>query len=104
MEVVRFGAGRVALKFGQQKINIHEYGGEIKPMVHLPVPGLLDLCLVIRISVEELLAHLNTHGIAVEEGPVKRTGACGEIESVYLRAPDLNVIELSAYINKPLSP
>lgn len=56
------------------------------------------------ISVEELLAYLNSYGIAVEEGPVKRTDACGEVPSVYIRDPDLNLIEISVYINKPLSP
>ncbi|MCO5784663.1 VOC family protein [Citrobacter meridianamericanus] len=100
MEVIRFGEGRVALQFGQQKINIHEYGGEIKPRAHLPVPGSLDLCLIISISTEELLAHLDIHGIGIAEGPVSRTGARGEIQSVYIRDPDLNLIELSVYINE----
>lgn len=98
MEVVRFGAGRTALKFGQQKINIHEYGREIEPKAHLPVPGSLDLCFIIRGAMAELLAHLSNHGVATEEGPARRTGACGEIESVYIRDPDLNLIELSVYL------
>ncbi|HGY4723488.1 Virulence protein STM3117 [Citrobacter freundii] len=100
MEVVHFGAGRLALKFGQQKINIHEYGREPEPKAHLPVPGSLDLCLIISISTEELLAHLDIHGIGIAEGPVSRTGACGEIQSLYIRDPDLNLIELSVYINE----
>lgn len=99
MVVVRFGAGRTALRFGQQKINIHEYGREIEPKAHLPVPGSLDLCFIVHGTIAELLAHLNTHDVKIEEGPVRRTGASGEIESVYLRDPDLNLIELSVYLN-----
>lgn len=104
MEVVRFGACRIALRFGQQKINIHEYGREIDPKAHLPVPGSLDLCLIISISMQELLAHLDIHGIHIADGPVSRTGASGEINSVYLRDPDLNLIELSVYINEQYCP
>lgn len=100
MEVVRFGAERIAFKFGQQKINIHEYGKEIDPRAHLPVPGSLDLCFIIKGTIAEILAHLDTHGIAVAQGPVRRTGACGMIESVYLRDPDLNLIELSVYLSE----
>ncbi|EPC4333584.1 VOC family protein [Enterobacter asburiae] len=99
MVVVRFGTGRTALRFGQQKINIHEYGREIEPKAHLPVPGSLDLCFVIQGTIAELLAHLNAYDVKIEEGPVRRTGARGEIESVYLRDPDLNLIEFSVYLS-----
>lgn len=95
-----FGAGRLALKFGQQKINIHEYGREPEPKAHQQVPDSLDLSLIISISTEELLAHLDIHGIGIAEGPVNRTGASGEIQSVYIRDPDLILIELSVYINE----
>ena len=87
MEVVRFGAGRLALKFGQQKINIHEYGREPEPKAHLPVPGSLDLCLIISISTEELLAHLDIHGIGIAEG-LNRPGFVGESLVRELRLPE----------------
>ena len=99
MVVVRFGTGRTALRFGQQKINIHEYGREIEPKAHLPVPGSLDLCFIVHGTIAELLTHLNAQDVKIEEGPVRRTGASAEIEPVYLPDPDLNLIELSVYLN-----
>lgn len=85
MEVILFGADRTALKFGQQKINIHEYGREIEPKAHLPVPRSVDLCFIVRLPMAELLTHLRTHNVAIEEGPSRRIGACWSIESVYPR-------------------
>ncbi|WP_032732987.1 VOC family protein [Klebsiella variicola] len=97
MEAIMFSNSRRALLFGNQKINIHEYGKEIEPKAHLPVPGSLDLCFIVNKSIPEVLSHLKGHNIDVLEGPVTRTGAKGEIISVYIRDPDLNLIELAVY-------
>lgn len=97
MEAVMFSNSRRALLFGNQKINIHEYGKEIEPKAHLPVPGSLDLCFIVDKSIPEVLLHLKGHNIDILEGPVTRTGAKGEIISVYIRDPDLNLIELAVY-------
>ena len=97
MEVTTFNNNRRALIFGQQKINIHEYGKEIEPKAHLPVPGSLDLCFIVSKPIAEVLAHLQEHHIDILEGPVDRTGAVGKIVSLYIRDPDLNLIELSVY-------
>ncbi|MRT24966.1 VOC family protein [Enterobacteriaceae bacterium RIT697] len=99
MELVRFGDNRVAFTFGQQKINVHEYGNEIEPKAHLPVPGSLDICLITDWSTEQIKHHLEAAQIAIQEGPVTRTGAVGSITSFYLRDPDLNLIEVSHYHN-----
>ncbi|HBX9963069.1 TPA: VOC family protein [Klebsiella variicola] len=88
---------RQLILHGSQKINIHEYGKEIEPKAHLPVPGCLDLCFIVDKSIPEVLSHLKGHNIDVLEGPVTRTGAKGEIISVYIRDPDLNLIELTVY-------
>ncbi|AIC11534.1 VOC family protein [Xylella fastidiosa] len=99
MELIHFGDNRIAFKFGQQKINVHEYGKEIEPKAHLPVPGSLDICLISSYSIDEIKKVLEKNDIVIVDGPVSRTGACGAITSLYLRDPDLNLIEISNYEN-----
>jgi catechol 2,3-dioxygenase-like lactoylglutathione lyase family enzyme len=93
-----FAQGRSALAFGQQKFNLHQAGREFEPKADKPTPGAIDLCLITRWPIAEVLAHLQTQGVPVEEGPVMRTGATGPIESVYFRDPDNNLIEVSRYL------
>ncbi|MGC8101853.1 VOC family protein [Metapseudomonas otitidis] len=93
-----FGEGRSALAFGQQKLNLHQAGREFEPKAAHPLPGAIDLCLVTTWPLGRLLAHLVAEGVAVEEGPVRRTGALGPIESVYVRDPDGNLIEIGRYL------
>lgn len=95
MEEVVFGAGRRALVFGRQKINLHSAGAPIAPHAASPTPGSADLCLISRTPMGEILVHLQREGVAVELGPVSRTGALGPILSVYFRDPDGNLIEVS---------
>ncbi|GMX60433.1 VOC family protein [Paenibacillus elgii] len=95
MEVVTFGEGRKALRFGRQKINLHPHGREWEPKADKPVPGSADLCFLTKVPVAEVLGHLESCGVAVMEGPVARTGAEGPILSVYFRDPDGNLIEVS---------
>lgn len=93
-----FGQGRSALVFGQQKFNLHQHGNEFEPKARLPTPGAIDLCLITDWSIAAELEHLTQQGVAVEQGPVERTGALGPIESVYFRDPDGNLIEVSRYL------
>ncbi|XP_032558316.1 glyoxalase domain-containing protein 5 [Chiroxiphia lanceolata] len=97
MEVVTFKGDRKALRFGNQKFNLHEVGKEFEPKARHPVPGSADLCLVTQVPLEQLLDHLKACGVVVEEGPVARTGAVGPITSIYFRDPDENLIEVSRY-------
>lgn len=92
-----FHQTRLALKFGEQKINIHEYGKEIEPKAHLPVPGSLDLCFITTEAIEEVKAKFEVQRVTILEGPVTRTGARGSIISLYVRDPDLNLIEIASY-------
>ena len=101
MTLERFGNDRKALRFGGQKINIHVKGLEFEPKAHLPVPGALDLCFIADRPLDQVIATLQDKGATIIEGPVQRTGAMGVIRSIYLRDPDLNLIEISEYRHQP---
>lgn len=95
MQLETFGAGRIAFRFGNQKINLHVRGSEFEPKAHLPVPGALDLCFIASVPLDQVIAHLSACNWPIIEGPVERTGATQKIRSVYVRDPDLNLIEIS---------
>jgi catechol 2,3-dioxygenase-like lactoylglutathione lyase family enzyme len=92
------GIARRALKFGTQKINIHVRGKEFEPKAHLPVSGSLDLCFIASIPLNDVIAKLDACQWPIIEGPGPRTGAQGKINSVYVRDPDLNLVEISEYL------
>jgi catechol 2,3-dioxygenase-like lactoylglutathione lyase family enzyme len=97
MRLVTFGPGRKALQFGRQKINLHEAGRELEPKARTPMPGSADFCLIAARPLAEIERHLAACGVAVEEGPVARTGAIGPIRSHYVRDPDGNLVEIASY-------
>lgn len=98
MSKIVFGAGRIALQFGNQKINLHQLGNEFEPKAERPTAGSADLCFITHTPLSEVVAHLETQGVPIIQGIVRRTGAIGDIESVYLRDPDNNLIEISNYL------
>ena len=97
MKVISFGNGRRALEFGRQKINLHQAGKEFEPKAANPGPGSADLCLITHLSTETVIKELQALGVEILEGPVLRTGATGSIESVYVRDPDRNLLEIANY-------
>ena len=97
MEIVTFGAGRKALAFGKQKINLHQAGHEFEPRAADPTPGSADICLIAATPLADVIAHLDHCNVSLVAGPVARTGATGAIESIYFRDPDHNLIEVSRY-------
>ncbi len=98
MEKVVFAGGRVALSFGKQKINLHPAGNEYDPRAKHPVPGSGDFCLITETPLDDVVAHLGASDVAIIEGPVAKTGAMGELKSVYFRDPDDNLVEVSNYV------
>ena len=98
MQREEFGGGRLALRFGDQKINLHQAGSEFQPHAATPLPGTGDLCLIVDGSIEAVVEHLGEVGIAIEEGPVDRTGAVGPLRSVYVRDPDGNLVEFAEQV------
>ena len=95
MEKRVFGENRVALHFGDQKINLHPAGWDYEPKARVSIPGSADLCFMVSESVESLQTKLVQLGVEIIEGPVGRTGATGPLRSIYIRDPDGNLIELS---------
>ena len=99
MSATRFtpadGSARWALSFGEQKINLHQAGAEFEPKAAYPGPGTADLCFLTDTGLAEWITHLDVLGVAIEQGPVPRTGATGPIVSIYIRDPDANLIEIS---------
>jgi catechol 2,3-dioxygenase-like lactoylglutathione lyase family enzyme len=86
---------RIALKFGNQKINVHEWGKEFTPRAHVAAPGTLDLCFIASVPLEQVIEKLKQANVPILEGPVMKTGAVHKLRSVYVRDPDLNLVEIS---------
>ena len=95
MELISLKDGRKSLKFGTQKINLHKTGQEISPHAKHPLPGSTDLCLITGTSIQQVVEHLNSYGITIIKGPVKRIGATGPLLSIYIQDPDGSLIEIS---------
>jgi catechol 2,3-dioxygenase-like lactoylglutathione lyase family enzyme len=89
---------RLALKFGNQKLNVHEWGKEFTPRAHVAAPGTLDLCFIASVPLEQVIARLKAANVPILEGPVMKTGAVSRLRSVYVRDPDLNLVEISEQI------
>jgi catechol 2,3-dioxygenase-like lactoylglutathione lyase family enzyme len=94
MREIRFD-DRVAVGFGEQKINLHLAGAEIQPHAVVPTPGSADLCFLSQTPVDDWIRHLESLGIPIELGPVPRIGAVSGLISIYLRDPDGNLVEIS---------
>jgi catechol 2,3-dioxygenase-like lactoylglutathione lyase family enzyme len=97
MERETFDDGRVAVRFGEAKINLHQAGDEYVPHARSPEPGSADFCLVVESAVEEVADHLESEGVELVAGPVEKVGAGGPMDSVYVRDPDGNLVEFASY-------
>lgn len=95
MRFEQFGENRFAFMFGNQKVNLHVQGRELEPRAHLPVPGSQDWCFIASVPLEAVIAKLEAANVPILLGPVLRAGAVSQIRSVYVRDPDLNLIEIA---------
>jgi catechol 2,3-dioxygenase-like lactoylglutathione lyase family enzyme len=90
-----YGEGRLALKFENQTINIHEHGNEFEPKAKKPMPGSQDLSFMTKMKLEEAMKHVKSKGVEIIEGPAERTGATGSIVSFFFRDPDGNLVKVA---------
>ena len=100
MRAVTFAEGRRALAFGDQKLNLHQAGREFTPHAASPQPGSVDICFTTTTPLDEVVTHLRSLGIAIESGPVPKTGARAALRSIYLRDPDGNLIEIANEVSE----
>ena len=97
MEKEIFKENRIALKFGNQKINLHQLGAEFEPKARNVKEGSADLCFISELPLDDVIMHVMNLNIMIEEGLCERTGAIGALNSIYIRDPDENLIEISTY-------
>ena len=95
MQLEEFAGGRLALKFGEQKFNLHVKGREFEPKAAVPTPGALDFCLIAAFPLDRCIERLGELGVPIVEGPVAKTGAAYPLRSVYVRDPDGNLVEIA---------
>ena len=89
------GETRKSLSFGNQKINLHHVKSPFKPHAKNPLPGTTDICFLSSTPLQKWQSIFLENGIEIEDGPVKKTGATGPIMSLYIRDPDMNLVEIS---------
>jgi catechol 2,3-dioxygenase-like lactoylglutathione lyase family enzyme len=89
-----------SLRFGSCKSNVYQVDRTFEPKAYAPTLGAADFCLITTESIEKVVSHLRSMDVAIEEGPVKRNGAQGEMTSVYIRDPDQNLVEISYYLEQ----
>ena len=88
---------RTEMRFGRQKINLHAADNIPGLVADKPTRGSGDLCFITETPIAEVVAHLNSCGVPIIAGPGPRAGAIGTIQSVYIRDPDQNLVEISNY-------
>ena len=99
MQVIEFATAdssrRWALSFGAQKINLHQAGASFAPHAAFPRLDTADLCFVSPTPLGDWQNYLAARSVEVIDGPVVRGGAQGSMQSLYIRDPDGNLLEIS---------
>lgn len=92
-----FGGDRIALVFGDQKLNVRPTGAANWVTGAVDAPGSLDLCFIADVEPEVVGEQLRERGVEITEGPVSKVGALGPMTSHYCRDPDGNLVEIATY-------
>ena len=90
-----FEQGRVALRFGRHRINVNPNPNDLDRKPAVPIPGSAEFCLVSTTPLAEIIAHLRSCGVDIEDGPAAVPGAEGQLLSVWFRDPDGNLVEIA---------
>ena len=100
MQRIEFTGGRIALRCGAQKINLHQLGSEFEPKAQQVRSGSADLCFIADTPINVALEQFREQGVDIIDGPIERSGANGAIVSLDLREPDGDLIEISNYLDE----
>ncbi len=95
--IEKYPNGRIALRLGGLRINLHDADHAPDRRAASPGVGAADFCYEVEGPVAAVIGHLEACNVVIEEGPVIRNGARGEMISVYFRDPDGNLVEVSVY-------
>jgi catechol 2,3-dioxygenase-like lactoylglutathione lyase family enzyme len=96
-DVDRYAGGRIALRSGALRINLHDSDHAPDRRAASPGIGAADFCYEVAGPIDAVVKHLGECNVTIEEGPVPRNGSKGQMISVYFRDPDGNLVELSVY-------
>jgi catechol 2,3-dioxygenase-like lactoylglutathione lyase family enzyme len=99
MTVVTFDNNRKALQFGNQRINLHQVGKEFEPKALRPTAGSGDICFITSVPLDQVIEHIRSQQVETIVGPVLRVGASGQLNSIYLRDPDGNLVEIANVVS-----
>ena len=88
---------RIALKFGNQKINLRPIGVQGWLSAEKEVAGSADICFLTKETLSSIASRLREEGVEVVLGPVERTGSLGTMYSIYLRDPEGSLLEIASY-------
>ncbi len=97
MEHIEFAEGRHMLRFGNEKINIHNYPGEFSPYAKNATFGAQDFCLIAEGNIHEIKQMIEEKKWPIEVGVVQQEGARGVMDSIYMFDPDGNLVEIAVY-------
>lgn len=92
-----YGGTHPALSFGSSKLNIHATDDDGRLEAAEPVPGAADFCLVVDEPIATVAERIETAGVEIVDGPRTTSGARGEMQSLYVRDPDGNLVEFAHY-------
>ena len=96
-EVLPGESGRSPVRIGEQKLVMRKYNKTDGPAAKNLATGTSDYCFITSELLDRVVDHIESYDIEIIEGPVRKIGAKGPIESIYLYDPDGNLVEIANY-------